>query len=356
MGGGEFHGETGVILGNSSLELHTQKFYEELNSESIDLSRYSLHCNNIYVNNNKEEVKKICEKFLRNLEKSLVWKVESPSYDYCILLNYWIYDKLTNIFGDKNASDNINIAFSNFQYIWKYTINDPKITSYYKNCEPKFDMVNNHDWKNRKKLLEYCVDYDILLGLAKNYDEKCDYYKKLEEKMSLYEHFEKECSDDKNNCPEFYNKCEGYNPENVLSTLNCHNPIKAQREDESGGHVHDTLQTERPGQEQGFRSPVHGPGVPELADISDTGLTSENSQIGKKIGHGVLGVAPVLLTASALYRYTPIGSWVRKLSGYSPNGISDMDRGDIDGFLSHTEESENMLFHDTSNYISYQPM
>ncbi|SBS90651.1 PIR Superfamily Protein [Plasmodium ovale curtisi] len=90
--------------------------------------------------------------FLRNLEKSMVWNIENARYGYCILLNYLIYDRLTDVFRDQSTSDNINIAFSNFQYMWKYTVNSPKNTSYYKKCERKLDMVNHHDWEKQKKI------------------------------------------------------------------------------------------------------------------------------------------------------------------------------------------------------------
>ncbi|SBT58459.1 PIR Superfamily Protein [Plasmodium ovale wallikeri] len=70
----------------------------------------------------------------------------------------------------------------------------------------------------------------------------------------------------------------------------------------------------------------------------------------------ILGVAPVLLTASALYRYTPVGSWIRKLGGYNTNNLSNMDRSEMDGFLSNTQVSGNIFFDNTENYISYQPL
>ncbi|SBT54967.1 PIR Superfamily Protein [Plasmodium ovale wallikeri] len=83
----------------------------------------------------------------------------------------------------------------------------------------------------------------------------------------------------------------------------------------------------------------------------DTDPTSERSDIGAKVGHSVLGVAPVLLTATALYRYTSIASWIIKVGGTNTNGI-----GDMDVFSSYTQESGHMFLGDTENYISYQPI
>ncbi|SBT85028.1 PIR protein [Plasmodium ovale] len=333
----------GGFFGDSSEELHTEKFYGELNKESTDLSSYSLHCNNIYVKNNKEEVKNVCAKFLRHLEKSVVWKVEKPEYDFCMLLNYWIYDKLTGIYGDKNTSEDVNIAFANIQSIWEYTINSSQNKIYYKNCKPLFNILKHDDWKKKKEFYEYYVDYDVLRSMAKNYDDDCKYYKQIEGKISLYKYFEEQYLQDNNNYPDFHDKYKDKNPESVLPQLRCHTQILAQKAAEKQTEQALGSETHQPGPESGVLETAFDPRgkVP----------TPENSDIGTKVGHSVLGVAPVLLTATALYRYTPIGSWVRKLGGYSPNSMNDMD-----GYSTYTEESGDMLFDGSANYISYQPM
>ncbi|SBT56384.1 PIR Superfamily Protein [Plasmodium ovale wallikeri] len=100
-------------------------------------------------------------------------------------------------------------------------------------------------------------------------------------------------------------------------------------------------------QEQGLRT---------AAGSHDTEPKPETSNIGTKVGHSVLGVAPVLLSATALYRYTPVGSWVCKLSGYSPNSVSNMDEGVVEGILGNTQETDDILFSNTGNYISYKPI
>ncbi|SBT00855.1 PIR Superfamily Protein [Plasmodium ovale curtisi] len=94
-----------------------------------------------------------------------------------------------------------------------------------------------------------------------------------------------------------------------------------------------------------------GPVTPGLVTGFEIEVIPQNYQIGTEVGHSVLAVAPVLLTFTAFYRYKPLGSWVRKLRGYSPNSINDMDGYSID-----TEPSCDMLFDGSANYISYQPM
>ncbi|SBT02055.1 PIR Superfamily Protein, partial [Plasmodium ovale curtisi] len=53
---------------------------------------------------------KICENFLRYLESCEALNNSSFSYDVSIPLNYWLYDKLTNIYKDNNTNE-ISIGF-----------------------------------------------------------------------------------------------------------------------------------------------------------------------------------------------------------------------------------------------------
>ncbi|SBT56974.1 PIR Superfamily Protein [Plasmodium ovale wallikeri] len=207
----------------------------------------------------------------------------------------------------------------------------------------------------RKKLYDYYVDYDILFGFAKSIDDKCDYYKKIEEKKPLYEYFEKECPPPKNNCPDFYNKCMPYKPDNVLSKLPCHEKIAKEQADAKVAERSHAMQ-HASASEQDTEVGPHGPGEPGLAPGSETEVTSDTSPIGTKVGQSVFGMAPILLTATALYRYTPIGSWIRGLGGNNPNNIGNMVGEEMEGFLANPQESGDTLFGDTGHYISYQSM
>ncbi|SBT59401.1 PIR Superfamily Protein [Plasmodium ovale wallikeri] len=194
-----------------------------------------------------------------------------------------------------------------------------------------------------------------VMGLRSiNIDDKCDYYKIIEEKKALYEYFEKECPPPKNNCPDFYNKYMPYNPDNALSKLPCHEKIACERADAEASERRSPMQ-HTSGSEQDNVVGTLGPHVLGLGTRSETEVTSDTSPIGTKVGQSILGITPVLLTASALYRYTPIGSWIRNLGKNSTNSISDMDR-EMEGFFGDTQESGDILLGEAPNYISYQPM
>ncbi|SBT02981.1 PIR Superfamily Protein [Plasmodium ovale curtisi] len=341
------------LFRKSSKDLFSDQFYEALNTDSPDLSKYDNKCNDIHVHNPKEKMIEICKKYLRYLEYCKLLNDDNSLYKVSLLFNYWLYGMLTHIYG-ANSTDKIRAGFGALQYKWTYFDYYRKNEPHYLKCKPNFEIVNHNDWDKRKKLYDYYVDYDTLSTMAKSFDDDCEYYEKIEEKKSLYEYFEKECSPPRKNCPEFYEKCKEYKPENVLSKLLCHEKIARERADAQAAERPDTMEhTSGTGQETEVGS--LGPDVPGLGTRSETEATSETSQIGTKVGQSVLGITPVLLTASALYRYTPIGSWIRNFGKNSTNSISDMD-GEMEGFLGDTQELGDILLSETSNYISYQPM
>ncbi|SBT54312.1 PIR Superfamily Protein [Plasmodium ovale wallikeri] len=109
---------------------------------------------------------------------------------------------------------------------------------------------------------------------------------KIEGTKSLYKYFENKCSSDKYDCPYFYKNYMHYNLENVLTNLPCHQRIKSK----CAKNLEYLTLTHFSGQELGHGSSSY-----------DTDPTYERSDTGTKVGHLVLGVAPVLLTATALY-------------------------------------------------------
>ncbi|SBT54854.1 PIR Superfamily Protein [Plasmodium ovale wallikeri] len=339
MTGGKHHAEIEELSGYTPEELYSEIFYRNRKVQNVDLQKYDRHCNNIYAFKHKNHMIYLCKIVLQYLEQSAQWKENENQneYDECILLNYWLYDELyKEFFHDKSY---INIAYGNIQTKWANLVNDRHETSYHNKCKPLFNKILKYDdWKKGKELYDYCINYKYIEQMCQFQYEKCGEYCEYVEKRSyLYDHFEKACTANEGYCPHFYNKCKSYNPNTVLKTLKCPEKVKTPRDavpEASVTHHH-------AGQEQ-----ESGPGA----------IGSETSDIGTKVGHSVLGVAPVLLTATALYRYTPIGSWIRNLSGNTTNNISGMDGGEMEGFFPSSHESGGMLFGDTQNYISYQPM
>ncbi|SBS89629.1 PIR Superfamily Protein [Plasmodium ovale curtisi] len=331
------------LSGYTPKELYSEQFYQNRNIPNFKLQKYGRQCNNIYALKKKNHMIYLCKIVLQYLEQSAQWKENGNQneYDECILLNYWLYDELyKEFFHEKSYT---NIAYGNIETKWATLINDPHEKSYNNKCKPLFKEILNHDdWKKGKELYDYCINYKYIEKMCQFQYEKCGEYCEYVEKRSyLYDHFEKACTTGKGNCPPFYEKCKAYNPKLVLNTLNCEERFKAERVATSEASVmHHTS----------------GPGLESPVISHGKDSTPETSEIGTKVGHSVLGVAPVLLTATALYRYTPIGSWIRGLGGNNSNNIGNMVGEEMEGFLSNPQESGDTLFGDTGHYISYQSM
>ncbi|SBS89843.1 PIR Superfamily Protein [Plasmodium ovale curtisi] len=349
MEGGSFEVPEGFVE-NYLSTLPSKLFYNDMKKNYEDLSKYSQKCEQIIVNNKQDELKEICKKYLRYLENNYtLWNKVTSGYDVCILLNYWIYDTLTGLFGSEDSSGIINVAFGNLQLVGGYLDVDSTKKPFYDRCKPNYEMFRHKDWKKRKELYEYYIDYDTIKRLSDIYIPQCkDFYAYIEGKSKLYEHFENECLSNEHNCPDFYDKSSDYNPKKVLQDLSCHAEMVAAkqaitRKDDSRVEVEPAAR-------------AHASDEPEHGTPSYDELLQENSNIGTKVGHSVLGVAPVLLTATALYKYTPIGSWIRNLGGYNQSSLSNIDGGEMNGFLANTQGSDDMFFGDTEIYISYQPV
>ncbi|KMZ96174.1 hypothetical protein PVNG_06347 [Plasmodium vivax North Korean] len=307
---------------------------------TADLSNYDLLCNNIHVHRNyKEQMIPICNKYLRFLDTSITWGGLFTNIDVSLLLNYWLYDKLILIYGDK-SDGKIETGFSALQGIWDTFDSSRRENSYYKKCKPEPNLVNHDDWVNRKKLYDYYVDFDTLFKTSTIYGDLCEeYYQKIKEMISVCAYFKEKCSKPETySCPDKYNKCEDKNLETELKELPCHSKI-----------IGRTVSTSDDGSSHHLKGPEGR--TQDLATEAGTQLGSGDTGIQEKVTNSVLGAAPVLLTATALYRYTPLGPWIRRFGGGRTNNMGAMDT-----FSHYAPETGEMFSDDPANYISYQPM
>ncbi|KMZ81714.1 hypothetical protein PVIIG_05546 [Plasmodium vivax India VII] len=191
---------------------------------SEDLHIYNGICNDIKVSNQeKEGMKLICRKYLRFLDTSKSWGEGVSGYDVSLLLNYWLYDKLTHIYLGTRINS-IDVVFGALQLICSTFKPSRSQEEYYKKCKPELDIVNHTEWKKRKELYDYCINYELISQTCPFFDKNCVEYGKYIEKTKesgIYDHFEDICSSGKDNCPHFYKRCEKYNPKTVTNTLKC---------------------------------------------------------------------------------------------------------------------------------------
>ncbi|GAB69843.1 CYIR protein [Plasmodium cynomolgi strain B] len=222
-------------------------------------------------------------------------------HDKCVLLNYWVYSKLDGIFSFNNLSIILR-AFAPLQQIWNDIVEILSRNSRYKICRPDNVTIMQKDWTKRKELYDYYVDYDFLLPMAQIHkSNECTYYNKLNDMFSLYKTFEKVCEPKRDNCPDVFYKCQEKNIESAIKKLTCDATLKSTslRTLMDNPSLQVTIHTEKNQErEEHFDLDIKD----NITVEYDTELDRENSGIGTKVTHTILGGAPVYLTGTILYR------------------------------------------------------
>ncbi|SBT56192.1 PIR Superfamily Protein [Plasmodium ovale wallikeri] len=155
-------------------------------------------------------------------------------------------------------------------------------------------------------------------------DRHAEYCEYIEKKSYSYDNFDNVCTKEESNCSHFYNKYKEHNPNTVFKTLKCPENIKTARfaAPEASSMDHSLKQ------ELGAPYGSHG-----------MKLATETSQMVTKFGAF----------------YTPLCTYIRKLGVYHQSRMSNVDAV-VDEFLSRSQESGDILFGSTGNYILCQHM
>ncbi|VVA00225.1 PIR protein [Plasmodium vivax] len=296
-----------------STGLPSENFYKTLNHDRNGLNKYENECKSLCSKTKVFDNKIVCSLLLRYLESaSKRSQIDDSTYDNCILFNYWLYGELERRYRYKYNSKVIP-AFGELNREWSNLIEDVSKTSYYNKCKPDFEIPYQDDWKKRKELYDYCVNYETLSRTANNYNNSC---------KKIYRYIK-----------EFYSKCEGYHPDTVLRLLNCHNDMK---------------------EEESLLS-VKAPSKESLQDIPPGGklpsdglqLKNDSSPPSTQAGNVFLGVVVTSMTSGALYKFTPLGNMLRNRFGWNSNmrnfnggdnGLFDYASGSFNPYSGGAEE------------------
>ncbi|KMZ94650.1 hypothetical protein PVMG_02539 [Plasmodium vivax Mauritania I] len=271
-------------------ELNSDKFYKHLDQLNIS-DEYNSYCDPLHTLGRRGRyVKKICKQTLSYLKtKYSKPDNQNDKYDVCNLLNYWVYSRLDMTYAFKNDF-NVFQAHGNLIQKW-YDFIDHKLNRTNPNiCKPIPNIPAQPDWKERKELLNYCVDVDELRSIANTFPLECNkYYRYIKSKTELYKQYERVCaSGNKDKCPDFFKTCEVYDPEKVLRTLKCHTEMEGTKAAASEKAI--TEDGENPEQPVSVALSV---GNPHL---------NGKPQSVENVGHIFLGVVATTMTSGALYR------------------------------------------------------
>ncbi|KMZ88467.1 hypothetical protein PVBG_05425 [Plasmodium vivax Brazil I] len=329
-------------------ELNSENYYDKLDN-TTEFSKYFPLCNKLITYPNGRKVKIICAKLLKYLITNKILRSKDNEYDFCILLNYWVFNSLNLIFQSKYNSY-IYRAFGDIELIWNSFIEDNLKETKNETCTAISKLITPDDWKYRKELYDYFADYNQIIQNIKLFPNRCeDFYEYIESKAHLYEHFSNRCqSSNQNMCPDFYKDCIDYDPKKVLRTLSCHDKM----EEKKAALL--KLKPEYSGAMRSDRQPEAA--VPEAVMLSsgDSELNRVNSHPATKAGNILLGVVATSLTSGALYRFTPLGNMLRNGFGRNHN-MRNFNGGD-NGLFNYASESFNpYLGGAEEHYIGYHP-
>ncbi|CAG9476495.1 unnamed protein product [Plasmodium vivax] len=273
------------------LELTSYTFYQNLDNNVEDLKKYYKECDEF--SRSKYKIKGICAQVLKYLENSAK-KSDKVNYEYddCLLFNYWIYGRIYEKHGDNPESA---IAFGKLQGLWNSLIDNPLNKSYNDKCKPDTLMVMQVDWRKRKELYDYFVNYNMLQSMRHYFSTRCnEIYTYLKEKDKLYKEYKEYCSSPKHkNCPDFFTKFEDKDPTILLKKLDCYEEMQK-------------------------KEALHSKTVEKHATADKEGLPKD-SQTAREgtnpvtnSGNVLLGVVVTSMTSGALYKVHLIRIQVEK--------------------------------------------
>ncbi|EDL42791.1 variable surface protein Vir32/4, putative [Plasmodium vivax] len=321
------------------LWLPSDKFYQKLDYSVENVRKYNDVCTSLNSIKKKIALRRPCAlvlNYLANTYKKL--ENENSAYDECILLNYWIYGKIYEQYKDLKKSA---ISFGELQSVWNDLIKNSSKTAYYDKCQPDFHMVMKDDWRKRKELYDYFVDYNTLKGIVPNYDTHCkEIYTYLKDKDVLYKEYSKHCSKTDNSmCPDFFAKNNEKDPNALLKKLSCYEEMRSM----------EALKLE-----QRQASAETDPGLTVVA--ASLPLNSQKARDGTNpvtnSGNVLLGVVVTSMTSGALYKFTPLGRMLRNGLGWNRNNINLHDNG----LFEYAPGSFNPYsMGGDEHYIGYQP-
>ncbi|VUZ99449.1 PIR protein [Plasmodium vivax] len=326
-------------------ELYSQRFYNNLDGSS-DYQAYILKCISLNAFPQYNSTKRICAKLLQYLDTNTISRNTNNKYDACKLLNFWVYRWFFDILRTK-GEESIPLAYGKLLLIWNDFIKDKPDKPGNKICRPISELAAYGDWRYRKELYEYYVDYEDFSKTLASWPTRCkDFYHYVESKRKLYEHFKKPCSSDgKKGCPEFYSECKKYDPDEVLPHPDCKGVIMQKTATAASrlplkinGHPFKESESDEESDD------MKAFGAPKL---------NENSNNVRTYGNVLLGVVATSMTSGALYRFTPLGGMIRNGLGWNNNNMRNFNGGDI-RLYDYASESFNP-YPGEEHYIGYHP-
>ncbi|SBT55133.1 PIR Superfamily Protein [Plasmodium ovale wallikeri] len=241
----------------------------------------------------KDKIKSICQKLAGNLEV-ISKSAESPmkNEESCGYLHFWLYHKIDSNFKSHDNIKDIAEKIIDGANIYNSIISND-------NCSIRFSYdIDLEKWIKGKHLHDYFKNVDYIRQTYDSNDNECEEYSKyISYIKTLYKNLNSiYYATDIYRYLESYEN-EIYNPQNVISELNCKNRNSAMHP-----YTHQPVAN--------LVSVGHGESLSTLTlddAKSDSIPTDSNSSSIAGVSVSLVGMFILFFTA---YKFTPLGSWI----------------------------------------------
>ncbi|SBS90693.1 PIR Superfamily Protein [Plasmodium ovale curtisi] len=204
-------GSTADQLENFLKSLPSYESYKKFD-EDVTGDTYKNECTDLKTTN--DHVKNVCTKFIRNLESLSKLNTEDEKRNTTFYLTFWIYDKISKIFG--LSKKNHGIHFSDILRIGNKYYHRLTKNIFLHEYDPDFK-----EWEEMKYLYDYFLkNYESIHNCTNPPNSECNKYVNYVSYIKeIYEKHHTECCLYHMGCDGYF-KCEkNYNPKYLLSKL-----------------------------------------------------------------------------------------------------------------------------------------
>ncbi|GAB69531.1 CYIR protein, partial [Plasmodium cynomolgi strain B] len=345
-------------------QLSSYQIFIELNNDD-DINNYDSYCKNIdSTGSNTLDVKKLCQKIVRNLR--IMYKIleKEKRNECCLYFNYWLHDQIKSIFGANLEKSNYkNHALKLLELQFRIN-NELRRHDCYYNFNDKLD-----EWEEIMHLLYYFKNYKTIASNAPSdqgkHEQYCKYFTKIKE---LFEKHINDCcacfiNPSKyclNYCPKYFKCEEEYYPINLIVKLGCAGEIPT----ESAETLFKSVTVDYKAYLLSNKS--NNPKKSKSIESSKTIEPNEKYTSPKDIFHeimsdpfnlfgmGGLSFVGISLLFFVLYKFTPMGLWLNKKSVRQQKFNQSVHNKNMQPALVYNSEPQNMNPRNERIRIAYQ--
>ncbi|KMZ88453.1 variable surface protein Vir12/24 [Plasmodium vivax Brazil I] len=365
------NGSEDVLGGLSSYHI-----YKELDNED-SINTYESYCTNIETTvGNKSDVKKLCQKIIRNLRNMYKIQDKEERNECCLYFNYWLHDQIKKIFGnnlenDKNKNDALKLLELQFPINNELSRHD---------CYYSFNNKLD-EWEEIMYLIYYFKNYDTIKSNTPSDQDKrkqyCDYFNKIKNLFEKHINYCCTCFTNPSeyclsNCPKYFKCDKQYYPIDLIEILQCGGKtptgnaetlFKSVTIDHKAYLLSNKSNNPQKSKSIESSEPVESSksvksSEPDEPNENDTSLKDIFHELTSDpfnlFGMGGLSFVAISLLFFVFYKFTPIGSSMNRKSARQQKFNQSVHYNNMQQELVYDSEPQNMNPRKKRIRIAYQ--